>query len=63
MERFKKCKAASLVSESPDAYASITLPLVWISQCFTQGLRWKFHLLFMACIYRCEWDLFNSSCV
>ena len=31
MERFKKCKAASLVSESPDAYASITLQLVWIS--------------------------------
>ena len=31
MERYQKYKVASVISESPKAYASIALAVVWIS--------------------------------
>ena len=41
MERYQKYKVASVIPESLDAYASIVLELVWISECFTLSLSRK----------------------
>ena len=41
MERYQKYKVASVISESPEAYASIAFVVVWISWCFTMSLSRK----------------------
>ena len=44
MEYYQKYKVASIMSESPEAYASIALSVIWISLCFTLRLSGTFHL-------------------
>ena len=51
MEQIQNYKVASLMSKSPEVYASIALPAVWISRCFTLSLSRKLQKH----IYRGEW--------